>query len=77
MKIRRDNYAKTVKYRALVCGDVFYLPYDREHTIYMVMESIIDIEGKEWNAVSLDEGEASVFNLDQDVVVVNGAFVVD
>lgn len=43
----------------------------------MKMTCIIDVEGKEWNAVHLSNGDASVFNEEQKVIPIDGTFEID
>lgn len=43
----------------------------------MKMTCIIDVEGKEWNAVRLYNGDASAFNEKQKVIPIDGTFETD
>lgn len=45
--------------------------------VYMKMTCIIDVEGKEWNAVRLYNGDASAFNEKQKVIPIDGTFETD
>ena len=75
MEIRR-KFNETVYFRELSNGECFSLtgePYDT----YMKITCIVDVEGKEWNAARLYDGDASVFNEMQEVIPINGAFEID
>lgn len=75
MEVRR-KLNKTVYFRELSRGDCFSLTGEPDD-IYMKMTCIIDVEGKEWNAVRLYNGDASVFNEEQKVIPIDGTFEID
>lgn len=75
MEVRR-KLNKTVYFSELFHGECFSWTGEPDD-IYMKMTCIIDVEGKEWNAVRLYNGAASVFNECQEVIPINGAFEID
>lgn len=64
---------ETVYFKELFNGECFSLTGELDGT-YMKMTCIIDVEGKEWNAVRLYNGDASVFNDRQKVIPIDGTF---
>lgn len=75
MEIRK-KLNETVYFKELFNGECFSLTGDLDDT-YMKMTCIIDVEGKEWNAVRLYNGDASVFNKEQKVIPIDGTFEID
>lgn len=75
MEIRK-KLNETVYFKELFNGECFSLTGDLDDT-YMKMTCIIDVEGKEWNAVRLSNGDASVFNEEQKVIPIDGTFEID
>lgn len=75
MEIRR-KFNKTVYFGELPQGKCFSLNGEPDNT-YMKTTYIVDVEGKEWNAVLLYNGDISVFNEMQEVIPINGAFEID
>lgn len=75
MEVRR-KFNKTVYFGELPNGKCFSLTGEPDNT-YMKTTYIVDIEGKEWNAVLLYNGDISVFNEMQEVIPINGAFEID
>ena len=75
MEIRR-KFNKTVYFRELSHGDCFSFTGEPDD-IYMKITCIIDIEGKEWNAVRLYDGDISAFNEWQEVIPIDGTFEID
>ena len=75
MEIRK-KLNETVYFGELFNGECFSLSGDPDD-IYMKMTCIIDVEGKEWNAVRLYDGDVSVFNECQEVIPISGAFEID
>ena len=75
MEVRR-KLNKTVYFSELFHGECFSLTGEPDDT-YMKITCIIDVEGKEWNAVRLYDGDVSVFNECQEVIPISGAFEMD
>ena len=75
MEVRR-KFNETVYFRELSNGECFSLTDEPDDT-YMKITYIVDVEGKEWNAVRLYDGDVSVFNECQEVIPISGAFEID
>lgn len=65
-----------VYFRELSNGECFSLTGEPDDT-YMKITWIVDVGGKEWNAVRLCDGDASVFNEMQKVIPIDGTFEID
>lgn len=75
MEVRR-KFNETVYFREILNGECFSLSGNPKDT-YMKITCIVDVEGKEWNAVRLYDGDASVFNEWEEVVPIDGTFEID
>lgn len=75
MEIRR-KFNKSVYYREIVRGECFALSNEVD-AIYMRISPVEDIEGREWNAVRLYNGDVSVFNDFQEVIPINSVLEID
>lgn len=76
MEIRRKVNETIIYFKELFNGECFSLSGDPDD-IYMKITCIVDVEGKEWNAVRLYNGDASVFNKEQKVIPIDGTFEID
>lgn len=76
MEIRRKFNETIIYFKELFNGECFFLSGDPDD-IYMKITCIVDVEGKEWNAVRLSNGDASVFNELQEVIPIDGVFEID
>lgn len=75
MEVRR-KFNETIYFGELFNGECFFLSGDPDD-IYMKTTCIVDVEGKEWNAVRLYNGDASAFNEKQKVIPIDGTFEID
>ena len=75
MEVRR-KFNKTVYFGELPNGKCCSLTGEPDNTD-MKITYIVDIEGKESNAVLLYNGGISVFNEMQEVIPIDGAFEID